>query len=256
MTLRVPKQIKEYIIPILILFFIANLSILIGGLEIWFGWNFIAIIALFIATAKFVFIVAITAGLLEISNLNDHPLVLTGLVFSAIVVFSNSYYENYQFALYQKVKYGGAVTINASELHLHNKLYKTPYIKISNSGLSEIKTFKEYLRPELTTYNEYCYADIINTQEPTLIINQCRHESLKDIISIQDQKANNEIIALALPKKYNKLHFINTQQFFVAPKTFEDFYLKQEKAFFRFVKIINSIGVAFSLIFIVFKKYI
>lgn len=250
------KQLMSYIIPIIILFFIANLAILIGGLEVWFGWNFIGVVALFMGIAKFIFLVAVTAGLLHITNFDDHPLVLTGLVFSIFVVFSNSYYENFQLALYQKMMYGEAVKINASELHLHNKLYKTPYIKIRNSGLGEIKTYKEHLRPELTTYVEYCYADILNTQKPTLIINQCRHEGLKDIINSKDQKAKEEIVALALPKKYNKLQFINTQQFFVAPKTFEAYYVKQEKAFFRFLIIVNGVALAFSLIFIIFKKHI
>ena len=242
-----------YIKPVIIFFFIVNLSIFIGGLEVWFGWNFTGIIAFFIAIAKFIFLVVITKGLLVVSKLDDHPLVLTGLVFSVFVVFSNSYYEKYQFALYQKITHGEAARINASKLHLHKDLYKTPYVEILNSDLSEIKTFKEHLRPELTSYIEYCYVSILNTQEPCVIINQCQDEGLKDIISIEALKAKKEIVALLLPKKYNKLQFINTLQFSVAPKTFESYYLKQEKDFFRFLKIIYSIAVAFSLIFIIFK---
>ena len=250
------KKLMSYIIPIIILFFIANLAIILGGLEIWLDWNFIGIVAFIIAIAKFVFLVAITKGLLTITNLDDHPLVFTVPVFGIFVVLSTSYFEGYSYALHQKNKIGGAFAVKASELHLKKDLIKTPYVKIINSGLGEIKTFKEYLRPELTNYVEYCYAEILNTKKPTFIINLCRDEENKDEISINSQKGEKEIVALKLPKKYNKLQLLNTQQFFVAPKSFEAYYLAQEKIFFRFVKIANGIALAFSFIFIIFKKYI
>lgn len=251
------KNLMSYIIPILILFFIANLAIIIGGLEVWFDWNFIGIGAFFVGLAKFIFLIVITKGLLIITKLDDHPLVLAGLVFSIFIVFSNLYYANYNYALYQKLKIGGAVEVKASELHLKKDLYKTPYIKILNTELGKIKPFKEYKKPDYNAiYVEYCYAEILNTKKTTLIINQCSHEGKTNKIGINEQKEKNEIVVLKLPEKHNKLQFLNTQQFFVAPTSFEIFYKQQEKSFFKFITIVNGIALVFSLIFIVFKKYI
>jgi len=246
----------KYILPILILFFIVNLAILIGGLEVWLGWNLNGFMALISFIAKFVLLVAITKGLLTITNLDDHPLVLSGLLFCGFILISNSYYENFNFALYQKLTIGGAVEVKASELHLKKNLYKTPYIKITNTGLGKIKTYKHWYKAETTGYTEYCYAEILNTQKPTLIINRCYLENNNDEIGINEQKGKNEIVVLKLLKKYNKLEFLNTQQFFTAPKTFEAFYKQREKSFFRFIKIVNGIAMFFSLLFIIFKKYI
>ena len=245
----------SYVLPILILFFIANLSIFINGIDVWFGWNFTGIGVFFVILAKFVFIVAITVGLLAITHLEEHPLVLAGLVFS-IFAIANSSYQNYLFAWNQNSKHGEAVKIKASELHLHPNLYETPYVKIVNSGLGKIKTFKKKLKPDYINYVEYDYAELLNTEKPAIIINRSYKDDYPDVISMIDQKEKNEIVAIALPKRYDNLRFLNTMQFSLAPKTFEAFYLEQKKAFFRFVRIVNSIGVAFSMFFIIFKKYI
>jgi hypothetical protein len=224
-----------------------------GGIEVWLGWDFIGIVSFIIAFVKVILLLFISAILLGITNRDEHPLVLLGVVFGIIIMFLNSYYTNYQLALYQKIKYGEVVQINASELHQIKNLYRTPYVKILNSGLGEIKTFKEHLRPDLINYIEYCYADILNTQKPTVIINSCHDESDKDIISIKDQVEKNEIVAIQLPKKHNKLQLLNTQQFFVAHKTFEAYYQEQEAEFFGFIKIINGIALVLSLVFVLFK---
>jgi len=243
----------SYIIPIILLFVVLNVPIIMGGIEVWFGWDFSGIVSFIIGFIKVILFLFISKALLGITRLDEHPLVLSGVVLGIIIMFLNSYYSNYQLAFYQKMKYGKAFEIEASELHLKEDLYKTPYVKITNSGIGEIKTFKEHLRPDLINYIEYCYTTILNTKNPTVFINSCHDESNQDIINIGDQTGKNEIIVLQLPRKHNKLKFLNTQQFFVAPKTFEAYYQNQESKFFGFIKIINGIGVLFSIIFLYLK---
>jgi hypothetical protein len=243
----------KYIIPIILLFVVLNIPIIMGGIEVWFGWNFSGIVSFILGFIKVILFLFISKALLGITKLDEHPLVLSGVILGVIIMFLNSYYSNYQLALYQKIKYGKAFEIKASELHLKNDLYKTPYIKIINSGIGEVKTFKEQIRPDLINYIEYRYASILNTQNPTVFINSYHDEKDEDLISITDQTGKDEIIALQLPKKHNKLQFINTQQFFVAPKTFEVYYQNQESKFFSFIIIINGIGVLFSFIFLYLK---
>jgi len=243
----------NYIYPIVLLFIVLNLPIIMGGVEIWFGWDFSGIVSFIIGFVKVILFLFISKTLLGITRLDEHPLVLSGVVLGIIIMFLNSYYSNYQLAFYQKITYGKAFEIKASELHLKKDLYKTPYVKIINSGIGEIKTFKEHIRPDLINYIEYCYSPILNTKNPTVFINSCHDEKNQDIISMADQKGQKEITVLQLPKKHKKMQFINAQQFFVAPKTFEAYYQDQEFEFFNFIVTINGIGVLFSIIFLYLK---
>jgi len=247
------KQLMSYITPIILLFIILNLPIFMGGIEVWFGWNFIGIINFVIAFIKVILFLVISKALLEITGQNDHPLVLAGIVLGIIVMFLNSYYTNYQLAFYQKITYGKAFEIDASELHLKKDLHKTPYVKIRNTNLDKIKFYKKYLRPDLINYITYCYADILNTKKSTVIINQCSDENRRDFISIKEQYGKSEITVLKLPKKHDKLQLINSQQFFTAPKTFEAYYQSRETKFISFIKVTNGIGILFSFIFLYFK---
>ena len=245
----------SYIKPILILFFIVNLSIILGGLEGWLGWNFIGILAFVIAFAKFVFLVAVTKGVLLIAGIDNNPLVLTGLIFSVFVVMGNSYYENFQYAFHQKMTIGGALEIKASELHFKNDLFKTPYVKIGNSGLSEVQYFEKNSgkTPPHENNIKYNYARILNTKEPTFIINYYHNEDRLDIKTITKQLSKNEITARVLPKK-TYFSALEGLQLFVTKKTFDEYYQKCFVTFINFIAIVNGVALVFSLLF-VFVKY-
>jgi len=246
-------RFKSFITPVSLLFVTINIPVIMGGLEVWFDWNFVGIVSFIIGFLKVILFLALIKVLIFITNQNEHPLVLAGLVLGVIVMFLNSYYADYQYALYQKLKYGKAVEVKASDLHLKSDLYRTPYVKITNSGLGTKQYFKVDVSLNMFENNiHYCYAPILNTQESIIIINQCGDEKDKTINSLQFLAGKSEIIAELLPKKSRFTKF-KALQFYATQKTFENYYKKKIKSFWYFIYAINAIGVLLLFVFIYIK---
>ena len=242
-----------YLIPISLLFIAINAPIILGAFELWFNWNFTGIISFIVAFLKVLLFLAFIKTIMAVAKQDNHPLVLAGVILGVIIMFLNSYYANYQYALYQKIMYGKAVEVKASDLYLKKDLYKTPYVKITNSGIGTKKFFEINISLNMFENNiRYCYASILNTKEPTVVLNQCGDEKDRTIISLQSLANKSEIVVEMLPKK-SRFKKFNGGQFYVTQKSFEDYYKKKRHSFLNFVYIINAIGVFFSLVFFIYQ---
>ena len=129
-------------------------------------------------------------------------------------------------------------------------LSQTPYLKITQSGLGELKTFKRNVgKPDMPNVINYCYAEILNTTESAVVVNYCSSEKKKDLLTLNNLQNQEEIIVELLPRR---VHYseIKGLQFTTTQKTFADYYPKQLHKFWGFIKIINIIGLIFTLIWL------
>ncbi len=241
------NKFTSNIIPIILVFFIVNLAILFGGLESWFGFDLShisAFIVIFIKLFLFLFVLKL---ILNFFNLDEHPLLIVGIVFSILVFFSNTYFQKYQNASYQKQTIGNILEIKASELHLKETLHKTPYLKITNSGIGEIKTFKKCINSKCNeavgVYENFCYASILNTIDSVFIVEECDNNLLQNL-----SEKTEFSVELLLKKSY----FSNLKglQFHIIQKRFSEYYNIQYNYFLNFIKIINGIVLLFVLIYL------
>jgi hypothetical protein len=241
-------------LQICLFFIFINLAILLGGLEGWFGWEFGSFIGFVLAFGKVFAFLGMMSLVMTFFKIDSSPLLLVGMVFGILIIFSNGFYADYQKAFYQKRVVGGAFEIRASELHLRKNLFKTPYLKIINSGIGEITIFEKSVgKPEFYNIIKYCRADILNVIEPATIFEYCMTEKEKSESTIASMKGQEEIIAELLPKK---AYFTEVKglQFFSTEPTFEKYYQKQLKEFLNFIKIVNGIGIIFVVVVLYMHK--
>ncbi len=240
----------QTIIQIILLFIFINFAILLGGLEGWLGWNLGQLTSFLLVFGKVFVFLGLGAVTMAVARLEEAPLLLAGLVFGILIIFGNSYYGNFQKAFYQKQNIGGALEIKASELGQSKDLYQTPYLKITQSELGKLKTFKRNVgKPDMPNVINYCYAEILNTKQPAVIVDHCSNKKKEDLLSLNNLQNQKEIIVELLPKRV-RYPEIKGLQFTTTQKTFADYYQKQLSKFWDFIKIINTIGLFFILIWI------
>ncbi len=243
----------QTILQISLFFTLINLAVLLGGLEGWFGWELEPVISFALAFGKVFAFLGVSRLAMAVLKTDSDPLLLAGTIFGILIIFGNGYYADFQKALYQKQTIGSAFEVRASELHLKKNLHKTPYLKITNSGIGEITAFEKKVG-KLEFYNilKYCRANILNTAEPATILEDCMTEQKRAESAMVSMKGQEEIIVELLPKR---VYFsrIKGLQFFPTEPTFEEYYQKQLKEFLNFIKIINGIGLAFVLLYLGYR---
>jgi hypothetical protein len=248
--------ILKIILRIGLFFFLINLAVLLGGLEGWFGWEFGAVVSFALAFGKVFTFLGVSMLVMVVLKTDSDPLLLSGIIFCILIIFGNEYYADFQKAFYQKQFVGRAFEVRASELHLKKNLYKTPYLKITNSGIGEITAFEKRVgKPEFYNIIKYCRANILNTVEPATILEDCMTEKKRAESAMVSMKGQEEIIVELLPKRvyFSKIKGL---QFSPTEPTFEKYYQKQLKDFLNFIKIINEVGIGFVIVlFLVWLKF-
>ncbi len=246
----------QVIIQIILFFIFINFAILLGGLEGWFGWSLGPVISFLWIFAKVFIFLGLGAIIMEVADATENPLLVAGMVFGVLIIFGNVYYGDFQKAFYQKQNIGKVLEVEASKLGELKNIDRTPYIKITSSGLGKTKTFQRKVG-KTDIYNEvnYCYAEILNTRKPAFVVDSCLGQK-KNLLTLSDLQNQKEIIVEALPKRvyYSELKGL---QFAPTQKTFTDYYQKQLSEFWGFVKIANIIGIVFVLLWLVWwvKEY-
>jgi len=243
----------QTILQIVLLFIFINFAILLGGLEGWLGWNLGHLTSFLWAFGKVFVFLGLGAVIMKIARLEEASLLLAGLIFGILIIFGNNYYGNFQKAFYQKQNIGGALEIKASDLGKAKDFYRTPYLKITQSGLGELKTFKRNVgKPDMPNVINYCYAEILNTKQSAVVIDYCSNEKKKSLLTLNSLQRQEEIIVELLPRRvyYSEIKGL---QFTTTQKTFTDYYQKQLYKFWGFVKIINLIGLVFTAIYLWYR---
>jgi hypothetical protein len=239
----------KIMIPILLIFLIVNFAIFLGGLENWLGTDLSFWGAVLLVAVKLIIFLGLLKIILSFLDLDEHPLLIAGIVLSVLVVFSN-YFQKYQKAVYQKQTIGTFLEIPASELKSRENLEKTPYLKIINSGIEEIKKFKKCIslkcNEAVGIFEDFCYANVLNTEQPVFIVEECRNGLLEKL------SGKSEFFAEILLKKsrYSKLKGL---QLVPIRKSFSEYCAEKYQDFLIFIEIINGIILIFVLIFPYFK---
>jgi hypothetical protein len=240
----------KIMIPILLIFLIVNFAIFLGGLENWLGMDLSFWGAVLLVAVKLIIFLGLLKIILSFLDLDEHPLLIAGIVLSVLVVFSNTYFQKYQKAVYQKQTIGTFLEIPASELKSRENLEKTPYLKIINSGIGEIKKFRKCISPKCNEavgiFEDFCYANVLNTEQPVFIVEECRNGLLEEL------SGKSEFFAEILLKK-SRYSELNGLQLVPIQKNFSEYCAEKYQDFLTFIKIVNGIILIFVLIFLYFK---
>jgi hypothetical protein len=243
----------QIILQIILLFIFINVAVLLGGLEGWLGWGLNPLLGFGLVLVKVFLLLFLVKLLMTVLKISESFLLMGGLVLSILIIFGNSYYSDFQKAFYQKQAIGGVLEIKASELYLQKEIFKTPYLKIVDSGIGEIKILEKNLgKPDMPNVINYCYGEILNTAEPAVIVDYCLQKNRNNKVILESLQNKKEIVAQVLPRR---AYFpeLKAQQFTLTQKTFDDYYQKQRRDFLFFIGIVNGFGLVLSLIFLSFK---
>ncbi len=251
---------KKYILPVIILFSVVNISIVIASFEGWFPYDFNKVVLFALFFVKIAVLAGITKLLLALFDLGDHPLVLAGLVMSIIaVLLSGTAITDFQRAYFQKQSIGGAVEISNSSTIEIDKLLKTPYLQVINSGIGAIRTVRIQTGTANNgtsrdpVYTTYCYTRLKNVPREIRLYEKCdgKNEHAVKLKAL----AGKAIISGQLLDKRNRVeqkdHIV---QLDVAEETFQEYFQAMTNGFKTLLIVVNAIALVFASVFLVLRK--
>jgi len=251
---------KKYILPVLVLFLVVNISIVIASFEGWFQFECNKFILFLLFFVKVVVLCGITVLLLVLFNLDEHPLVLAGLIMSIMTVFlSNVHITDFQRAYFQKQTVGGAVEITNTSLIDMNTLRKTPYLHFKESSIGKIASvslhtgFSNDGSRRESLYTLYCYAQVSHPRQQIYLYEKCDQGKGK-YTGLKELTGKTEVYGELLSRRSPVNPRDNVIQLGVTEKSFEEYYMVMARGLKKMLYIVNGIALLFVGIFWLFAS--